>query len=286
MKAISPRARNEATKPARSPRARPTPPNCQAAFQSIAKSCINLMRDHRKAAIAADPNAIHSMRIELTRLRAVVLFFSDITDDKAWPAIHMELRWLNSALGKARNHDVTANYARRKRYRRWAKGSRPAMLRAQRKVNRRLNKTLASDRYIRFMAAINHWIAAGPWLQIHRSIRSEQVDAYAHARLQIWREAISREGRHIPVLHRKQLHRLRIRCKQYRYVVAALQRLGVTIARQDLIFAKIAKRVHAGLGDLRDLKRLRRVVQKRPPGYRKVKRRLLKRTERLFRRKH
>ena len=74
------------------------------------------------------------------------------------------------------------------------------------------------------------------------------------------------------LLHRNQLHRLRIRCKRYRYVVGALQSLGVTIARQELKFNDIAKRVHAALGDLRDLKRLWRAAQKRPPGFRKSKR--------------
>jgi CHAD domain-containing protein len=203
MKAIAPRIQGQATESAGLPRPAPSAPDCQAAFQSIAKSCVNLIRDHRKAAIAADPEAIHSMRIELTRLRAAVLFFSPMTDDDAWPGINKELRWLNSALGKARDRDVTANYARRKRYRRWAKSSRRAMLRAQRKVDRRLNKKLASDRYVRLIATVNHWIADGPWLQTSRSIRSEHVDAYAQARLQAWREAISREGRHVRILHRK-----------------------------------------------------------------------------------
>ena len=224
------------------------------------------------------------MRIELTRLRAAVLFFVPMTDDDAWPQINEELQWLNSALGKARDHDVTARYAGQKRYRRWAKSSRRAMQRAQRKVDRRLNEKLASHRYARLMATVDHWIADGPWLQSGRSIRSEHVDAHAQARLQAWRQAISREGRHVRLLHRKQLHRLRIRCKRYRYVVAALQGLGVTIARQELKFTEIAKRVHAALGDLRDLKRLRRVAHNKPPGYRKSKRKLLQRAEKLLRR--
>lgn len=259
--------------------------DCQATFQSIARRCINLIRNRRKAVVAGDPEAIHSMRIELTRLRAAVLFFSSMTDDDAWPGINKELRWLNAALGKARDHDVTANYACRKRYRRWAKSSRRAMLRAQRKVDRKLSQKLASDRYARLMAAASHWIADGSWLQTNRSLRCEHVDAFATARLQMWREAISREGRHIRILHRKQLHRLRIRCKRYRYVVAALRSLGVTITRQDLTFAESAKQVHGALGDLRDLKRLRRAANKRPPGYRESKRKLLQQAEKPFRRR-
>jgi CHAD domain-containing protein len=223
------------------------------------------------------------MRIELTRLRAAVLFFSPMTDDDSWPGINKELRWLNSALGKARDHDVTANYARRKRYRRWAKGSRRAMLRIQRKADRKLRKKLASARYDRLIARINRWITDGPWLLTDRSIRSEKVDAYAQARLHAWRAAISREGRHVRILHSEQRHRLRIRCKRYRYVVAALDGLGVTIARQGLKFSETAKQVHGALGDLRDLKRLRRVVRKRPPGYRESKRKFIQRAEKSFR---
>jgi CHAD domain-containing protein len=284
MKEIASWIQSHTNEPAGLLRTAPSAPDCQAAFQSIAKSCVDLIRDHSKAAIAADPEAIHSMRIELTRLRAAVLFFSPMTDDDAWPGIDKELRWLNSALGKARDHDVTANYAQRRIYRRWAKNSRRKRLRAQRKVDRRLSKKLGSDRYVRLIASVNHWIEDGRWLHTGRSIRSERVDAYAKARLQACREAISREGRHLRTLHRKQLHRLRIRCKRYRYVLAGLCNLGVTIPRQDLKFAEIAKRVHRALGDLRDLKRLRRVAQKAPPGYRRSKRKLLRQAEKPFQR--
>jgi len=283
MKGYVPSIQSHATEPMALHRSVPSPRDCQAAFQTIAQACVRLVQNNRKAAIAADPEAVHIMRIELTRLRAAVLFFSPMTDDDSWPGINKELRWLNSALGKARDHDVTANYARRKRYRRWAKGSRRAMLRIQRKADRKLRKKLASARYDRLIARINRWITDGPWLLTDRSIRSEKVDAYAQARLHAWRAAISREGRHVRILHSEQRHRLRIRCKRYRYVVAALHGLGVTIAREGLKFSETAKRVHGALGDLRDLKRLRRVARKRPPGYRKSKQKFIQRAEKSFR---
>lgn len=285
MRRTSPRTQSHATEPAAWPGSVPSAPDCQTAFQSIATSCANLIQDHRKAAIAADPEAIHSVRIELTRLRAAVLFFSPMTDDNAWPEIKKELRRLNSALGKARDQDVTASYARRKRYRRWARSSRRAIVRIQRREGRKLSKTLASVRYDRLITALGDWIAHGPWLKSDQTIRCEHVDAYAQARLQAWRQGISREGQHLRSLRRKQLHRLRIRCKRYRYVVAALQSLGVSIARQDLKFTEIAKRVHGALGDLRDLRRLRRVAQERPPGYRKSKRKFIQIAERSFSRR-
>ena len=53
--------------------------DCQTAFQTIAKECVHLIQSGRKSAIAADPEAIHAMRIELTRLRAAVL--GDVCSD-------------------------------------------------------------------------------------------------------------------------------------------------------------------------------------------------------------
>ncbi len=255
---------------------------CQAAFQKIAENCVHLIQKQREAAIEADPDAIHTMRIQLTRLRAAVLFFSPMTDDNTWPEIDKELRWLNSALGKARDHDVTVSYARRKRYRRWAKSSRRAMLRAERKADRRLSKKLASARYERLITVVMHWITDGHWLQNDRSVRFARVDDQIDQRLRTWRKGIYRQGRHLRALHRNRLHRLRIHCKRYRYIVATLQGLGVNIAKRDLRFAKAAKSIHGTLGDLRDLRRLRRTAPGRPPGYRKSKRLLLQRAERMF----
>jgi CHAD domain-containing protein len=249
----------------------------------IAKSCVHLTRNNRKAAIAADPDAIHKMRIELTRFRAAVLFFSPMTSDPEWPGIKKELRWLNSALGKARDSDVTMNYARRKRYRDWAESSRRALKQAQDKGHRSLIKKLNSARYNRLIVALDHWITDGPWLLNGRSARSERLDAYSQAQSRAWRTSISRQGRHLRALRSKQLHRLRIRCKRYRYVVAALQNLGVIIALQDLAFSETAKRVHGVLGDLRDLKRLRKATNRRPPGYRRSKWKLMQQAQEPFR---
>lgn len=261
----------------------PSPLDCGTAFQTIAKNCVHLIQRNRKSAIAADPEAIHAVRIELTRLRAAVLFFSPMIKDAAWGLIRMELSWLNSALGKARDDDVTANYTRRKRYRSWAKPFRHTVVRTQERTHRSLAKKLNSARYHRLIAALNHWITSDLWSQNNRSLRSERVEAFSQARLRDWRTAIRRKGRHLRRLTRKQLHRLRIRCKRYRYVLAALQNLRVNISDQDLAFGEVAKQAHRILGDLRDLRRLGKTIQRRPPHYRRTKRKLLRSAEEVFR---
>ena len=132
------------------------------------------------------------------------------------------------------------------------------------------------------MEALRHWIAKGPWLQTSLSLRSAHVDTYSRERLRDWRKEILRKGRHVQALRRKELHRLRIQCKRYRYILAALQTLGVTLERPELEFAEAARRVHRALGDLRDLKRLRRSAHGQPPHYRRAKRKLLQRAVRAF----
>ncbi len=262
------------------------PRDCQTAFQKIATDCVHLIERNRRSAIAADPEAIHGMRIELTRLRAAVRFFSPMVKDEVWLPLRKELRWLNSSLGNARDRDVTANYTRRKRYRSWAKGSRREVGREQDKAHRSLARTLASARYEKLIVTLNHWLAKGPWIERDQRLRSEPIDVYSQAILRDWRTEIWRKGQRLRTLRRKQLHRLRIRCKRYRYILAALQALHINILQQDLSFGETAKQVHRALGDLRDLKRLRKTAQRRPPHYRKSKRKLLGQTEQAFRRRH
>ena len=258
--------------------------DCQTAFRRIATNCLHLIQTSRTSAMAGEPRAIHKMRIELTRLRAIVLFFFPMTKDVARLRLKKELRWLNAALGEARDHDVTMIYVRRKRYRNWAKPVSRALARATGKSHRSLAKTLDSNRYEGLIVALRRWITAGPWLSSSLSFRSERVEVFSKTRLRDWRTAISRKGRKLGALRRQQLHRLRIRAKRYRYVVDALQALGVNVTQEDLAFCEIAKQMHAALGDLRDLKRLRRAGHGRPPGYRKGRKQLLKRAERPFRR--
>jgi len=64
-------------------------PDCRSTLQRIVKSCLEAIQGHKAQAAAGQPEAIHGMRIELTRLRAAWLFFSPILkDDTAWTGIY------------------------------------------------------------------------------------------------------------------------------------------------------------------------------------------------------
>ncbi|HVX76921.1 MAG TPA: CHAD domain-containing protein [Bradyrhizobium sp.] len=257
--------------------------DCRATFQHIAIGCTRLIECSRAAAIAGDPRAIHTMRIELTRLRAAALFFSPMIRDAAWHWLRKELRWLNSALGSARDDDVTVSYAKQKRYRGWVKKSREALIRARDRSHRSLSKKLNSARYERLMMELGHWITNGGWQMNEFSSRSGRADVYSRSRLRDWRKRIVRDGRQLAAMRHQQLHRLRIRCKHYRYILVSLRDLDIPLAPEDLAFCDIVTQVHQALGDLRDLGRLKDAAPGHPPGYRKSKRKFLEAAQHALR---
>lgn len=260
-------------------------PSCLPCFQRIASSCLQAIQSNRELAIAADPDAVHKMRIELTRLRAAALFFASAIDDAAWPGIDRQLRWLNSALGRARNRDVAIEYADRKRFRHCCTAhSRRALLRSQDRAHRRLARKLGSARYSSLASELHHWILDRSSSRARRAQPPGQLDVDCDERLREWRDAISTQGRHVRTLRRKPLHRLRILSKHYRYMVEALLDQDVPVPREDFLFCETARRVHQTLGELRDLRLLRKAIGRRPPRYRKRKRALIQRVEDLFRR--
>jgi CHAD domain-containing protein len=252
--------------------------SCVACFQRIASHCLQAIESNRKLAVAGDPEAVHRMRIELTRLRAAALFFVPVTEDAAWPGIDRQLRWLNSALGRARNRDVAIECANRKHYRRWAAPSHRNLLRSRDKAHRRLSKKLGSARYGSLTSELHHWIS---YLASPHGKQTQQLDVRCDERLRDWRDEISRQERHVRVLHRKPLHRLRIQSKRYRYVVEALLDHDIPVSREDFLFCATAKQVHQALGELRDLRLLRKAIGRRPPHYRRHKLELIQRVASL-----
>ena len=94
--------------------------DCATAFQKIALDCVAAIKAHHTSACAGDAEAVHQIRVAITRLRAAVAFFAPIVVDAEWLRLKKEIAWLNGPLGAARDSDVVVEYARRKRYRAWA----------------------------------------------------------------------------------------------------------------------------------------------------------------------
>jgi CHAD domain-containing protein len=263
--------------------------DCATAFQKIALDCVAKVRLHHSSACAGDAEAVHQIRVALTRLRAAVSFFAPITVDAEWRRLKKELAWLNGSLGAARDSDVVVEYAGRERYRAWAQRMIGEHLEAhQTRDHRRMVRCLRSLRFHDLIEAMSGWIGSGPWLRRwERKVRrksAKPLKAYSERRLNRWRERLIRKGRRLKTLGASDRHRLRIKAKRFRYMLEALTGIVPVFSQDEFRHVhKPAKRLQRTLGDLRDLKRFARPAlsaegddlgQRRPPGYRRQRQKL------------
>jgi len=264
-------------------------PDCATAFQQIALGCVAGIKAHHKRACAGDVEAVHQIRVAITRLRAAVTFFAPIAVDAEWLRLKKEIAWLNASLGAARDADVVMEYARRKRYRAWAQQMTGGHLdRRRTRDRRRLVRCLRSVRFRRLIAALAGWIEQGPWLaRWTRRTDAEPLEVYCVRELNRWRERLIVKGRQLKTLDASRRHRLRIKVKRFRYMLEALTETVPVRGRGEFRhLQRPAKRLQRTLGDLRDLRRLAGLAVplpaedgkrrgKRPPGYRRRKEKLL-----------
>ena len=248
-----------------------------------------MIKAHHKGACAGDAEAVHQIRVAITRLRAAVAFFAPIAIDAEWLRLKKEIAWLNVSLGAARDSDVVVDYARRKRYRAWAQRAIGGHLdRRQADDRRRLVRCLRSARFQRLIAAMGGWIKHGPWLTRWMQRKSaEPLEVYGVRELNRWRERLIRKGRNLETLSASRRHRLRIKAKRFRYMLEALtQTVPVVRGRGELHhLQRPAKRLQRTLGDLRDLSRFASLAvvpaedgkrsKRHPPGYRGRREKLL-----------
>jgi CHAD domain-containing protein len=240
------------------------------------------MQAQHPGTVAGDAEALHQMRVAISRLRATVAFFAPMTSDAAWPKLKTELRWLYAMLGNARDVDVMAALVHHKRYSKWAAGIVAHDDKTHDRLYRRVAAGLRSKRFRRLMDALTWWVERGPWLMCRddgpQRRWTEPLRAYCQRKLEHWRKRLIRKGRCLAEMGGKRRHRLRIRVKRYRYVLEALGDICPPAARTKLRHLhKPAKELQRTLGDLRDLQRLRRigVSSRKPPGYAKRKEQLL-----------
>ena len=264
--------------------------DCATAFQKIAQDCVAIIKAHHSSACAGDAEAVHQIRIAITRLRAAVAFFAPIVVDAEWLRLKREIAWLNTWLGAARDSDVVVDYARRKQYRAWAQsmiGKRLDQRRMQ--DHRRLVRCLRSARLQRLIATLAGWIKQGPWLACWaRRKDAERLEAYCARELNRWRERLIRKGRRLKTLGASRRHRLRIKVKRFRYMLEALTEIVALRGRGEFRHVhRPSKRLQRALGDHRDLRRFVSLAalspaaehgkhgREHPPGYRRRREKLL-----------
>jgi inorganic triphosphatase YgiF len=176
--------------------------DCATAFEKIGLDCVAKVKAHHGGACAGEAEAVHQIRVAITRLRAAVSFFASITADAEWRRLKKEIAWLNASLGAARDSDVVLEYARRKRYRAWAQSMTPQYLDAhQARDHRRLSGCLHSMRFQDLIEAMSAWIERGPWRRRwernNRHEPAKQLKAYSRRELNRWRRRLIGKGRRL-----------------------------------------------------------------------------------------
>lgn len=269
-------------RPVKTPKPASARMDCATAFQAVARECLAQVQARCPGTIAGDAEALHQMRVAISRLRAAVAFFAPMTSDAAWRKLKTELAWLYTLLGTARDADVMAALAQRKRYRAWAADIVVHDDKEHDRLYRRVVTGLRSKRFQRLMDALVRWVERGPWLMRQdgdaQRGRTGSLRPYCQRKLEDWRTRLIRNGHHLATMGGKRRHRLRIKVKRYRYVLEALGDICPPAVRPKLRHRhKPAQELQRALGDLRDLQRLRRIgaASRKPPGYAKRKKRLL-----------
>jgi CHAD domain-containing protein len=264
--------------------------DCATAFQTMTLDCVAAIKAHHSSACTGDAEAVHQIRVAITRIRAAVAFFSSIVVDAEWLRLKKEIAWLNGPLGAVRDGDVVMEYAQRKRYRAWAQrmiGDR--IDKRQTLDHRHLVRCLRSARTQRLVAAMMRWIRQGQWLKrFKRRKDAEALQPYCAHQLNRWQERLVRKGRHLKTLGGTRRHRVRIKAKRFRYMLEALTETVALWRRAELRHLhRPAKRLQRALGDMRDLERFAALADgspqadngkrgnKHPPGYGDRRERLL-----------
>jgi CHAD domain-containing protein len=264
------------TKPARkataraertqSRRHRPAPPlnaamACDTAFRTVAGHYLSDLTAYHEATCGGDADALHQMRIALTRLRTAITFFSPMVAGVQQTRLAAELKWLNAHLGVVRDFDVAIERLREINKRR-ARADHPSWIRERAESQRHLTQALRSARYRRLIQSISHWIEKGSWSTKRgkqaASQRACPVAEYSARQLMRWRERLIKKSRKLLEIGTRKRHRLRLVNKRLSYAIEAVADL-VSKSETSRLQAtlKLLRKAQRSLGQLNDDARCR-----------------------------
>ncbi|MGE0254951.1 MAG: CHAD domain-containing protein [Alphaproteobacteria bacterium] len=194
------------------------------AFRTLAEAGFATLA--RRAAVPLDPadiETVHQLRVATRRLRALVAGFRGVIAPPAEAALKADLRWLQQALGPARDLDVFAADTLGPLLRRHPDDASLAALagtveRQRRLTYRRAARALATRRFANILAtaqarlADGGWTAASPDKALARPVgeHARRVLAKADRRLR-------RKGDNHRDLSLAELHEVRLAAKKLRY---------------------------------------------------------------------
>jgi CHAD domain-containing protein len=231
---------------------------CDTAFRVIARRClVNLTANH-EATCMGDPEALHQMRIALTRLRTALSFFSPMVADSKRQQVRRELKWLNTHLGTVRDLDVAIERLKAINKQQPQAASNDPCWDAHRAANhRRLARVLRSARYRRLVESTSRWIESGPWsietgTQAGK-LRAAAIEVYGSNKLTRWREKLLKKSGGLLEMGPKKRHRLRLMNKKLNYSIGFFEDLFLDkrFSGQNAAL-KYLRKAQKSLGQLND----------------------------------
>jgi len=240
-----------------------TASDCAALFRSIVRADLAGLLVCQRTARSGNAEAVHGMRIQITRLRAAVRFFSPMVKDSQWRRLRTELRWVHRTLGAVRDADILLDHVARAPIRNAiAPGLERRLKTRSVKTRQLLKRALSSKRFAKLMTDLRHWIDGGPWSDSvekdQAKRRSRNAQSYCARRIQRWHRKLVRRGLALRHMEDPRRHRFRIRVKHLRYMAETLANVVPRADRKPLRKIKrSARRLQGALGDLGDLKRWR-----------------------------
>jgi CHAD domain-containing protein/adenylate cyclase class IV len=188
-------------------------------YAYLAEQLAIIRRQHPRALEGIDPEGVHQMRVAMRRTRAVMRAFRSILGDDVVSHFNKELRWLARNLGRARDADVTEQGAREAdeadtgHYERFLEQETIS-------AYEHLVEVLQSERCAALEEQLAQFVSAGPSEEMqdqHGNLSiADCARLFVHASLNVLLahgDAIDADS---PA---KQLHKLRIETKRFRYLL-------------------------------------------------------------------
>jgi CHAD domain-containing protein len=229
---------------------------CDTAFRIIARRCLKHLTAYHAGTCQGDADALHHMRIAITRLRTAMSFFSPMVAGPQHLRIRDELKWLNTHLGVVRDLDVAIE--RLKEINQQSQQADDRSWKRERAVSQRhLARVLRSARYQRLVKSTAAWVEKGSWSRKTGKQAAKQracpVADYSTRQLARWQKKLVKKSRKLREYGIKKRHRLRLLNKKLNYAIESIADLvsGNEISKQQATM-KCLRKAQKSLGHLND----------------------------------
>jgi CHAD domain-containing protein len=224
---------------------------CQDAFRAIARGCLDDLAANQQATCEEEREALHQMRIALTRLRASRSFFASCMPSSKWHRLKGELKWLNKHLSRARDLDVALKRLSSARDTTARQSLDQTWRKARSASHRELRRALRSRRYQTLLRDMSIWIDGSRSSGKVKS--STSLTTYSGRQLDRWYRKLVKKSRALEDMNASQRHRLRIKTKRFRYALEVLEHVLQNKPRAGVREClKSLRKIQKYLGQLND----------------------------------